>query len=121
MLPYLTSRCFLGTLDAHLIALDARTGGILWDTIIADYKSGYSITAAPLIVKDKVVIGISGGEYGVRGFLDAYDMRTGKRAWRFWTVPGPGVPGHESWAGDSLEDRSGRDVGDRLSTIPNSI
>ncbi len=100
------TRVFLGTLDAHLIALDARSGGILWDIVVADYKSGYSITAAPLVVKDKVIIGISGGEYGIRGFLDAYDVRTGKRAWRFWTVPGPGEPGSETWTGDSWKTGS---------------
>jgi len=64
---------------------------------------GYSITAAPLALKDKIVIGIAGGEYGVRGLLDAYDAKTGKRAWRFWTVPAPGEPGSETWAGDSLK------------------
>jgi alcohol dehydrogenase (cytochrome c) len=67
---------------------------------------GHSITAAPLVVKDKVVIGISGGEYGIRGFLDAYDAKTGARLWRFWTVPGPGEPGHETWEGDSWKTGS---------------
>jgi alcohol dehydrogenase (cytochrome c) len=92
---------FLGTLDAHLIALDGRTGRVRWDAVVADYKTGHSITAAPLVVKDKVIVGISGGEYGIRGFLDAYDVETGKRVWRFWTVPGPGEAGHETWSGDS--------------------
>jgi alcohol dehydrogenase (cytochrome c) len=97
----LGGRLFLGTLDAHLVALDCLTGKVLWDVTVADFKAGYSITAAPLAVKDKVIIGISGGEFGIRGFLDAYDAATGKRAWRFWTVPGPGEPGNETWAGDS--------------------
>ena len=92
---------FMGTIDAHLIAVDTRTGRLRWDIEVANHQLGYAITSAPLAVKDKVVIGISGGEFGVRGFLDAYYATSGKRAWRFWTVPGPGEPGHETWAGDS--------------------
>src|SRR5579863_4954298 len=94
-------KVFLGTLDAHVIALDAKTGNVIWDVIAADYRTGNSFTVAPLAVKDSIVIGISGGEYGVRGFIDAYDAATGKRRWRFYTVPGPGEPGHETWGGDS--------------------
>ncbi len=92
---------YLGTIDAHLVALDANSGLVRWDVEVIDYKHGVSITVAPLAVKDKIVIGMAGGEYGVRGFLDAYDANTGERAWRFWTVPGPGEPGNETWAGDS--------------------
>ena len=92
---------FIGTVDAHLVALDAVTGRVLWDVTVADYKTGHSITVAPLVVRDKVIVGISGGEYGIRGFLDAYEPKTGVRIWRFWTVPGPGEPGHDTWAGDS--------------------
>ena len=92
---------FVGTVDAHLIALDRVTGAVRWDATVADYKTGHAITVAPLAVKDKVIIGIAGGEYGVRGFVDAYDAQTGKRAWRVWTVPGPDDPGHETWAGES--------------------
>ncbi|HTP33223.1 MAG TPA: PQQ-dependent dehydrogenase, methanol/ethanol family [Candidatus Acidoferrales bacterium] len=102
----LSDTVFLGTLDAHLLALDAKTGHLLWDTTVADYKAGYSITAAPLALRDKVIVGISGGEYGIRGFLDAYNPKTGKRLWRFWTVPGPGEPGHETWEGDSWKTGS---------------
>ena len=102
----LGQKVFLGTLDAHLLALDAKTGRLLWDTTVADYKQGYSITAAPLALRDKVIIGISGGEYGIRGFLDAYDLESGKRLWRFWTVPGPGEPGHDTWEGDSWKTGS---------------
>jgi alcohol dehydrogenase (cytochrome c) len=100
-LAILGDTLFLGTIDAHLVALDARTGRVRWDAVVADYQTGHSITVAPLVVKDKVIVGISGGEYGIRGFLDAYDAETGKRVWRFWTVPGPGEPGHETWAGES--------------------
>jgi len=95
------NKLFMATLDAHVIAMDTRTGNTLWDTKAIDYKLGYSFTVAPLVVKDKVVVGISGGEFPIRGFVDAYYMDTGKRAWRFYTIPGPGEPGHESWTGDS--------------------
>jgi alcohol dehydrogenase (cytochrome c) len=88
---------FMVTLDAHLLALDRKTGGVVWDVVLADYKIGYSATMAPLVVKDKVIVGISGGEYPTRGFLDAYDPQTGRRLWRFYTVPAPGEPGSETW------------------------
>ena len=97
----LGSTLFLGTLDAHLVALDANTGALLWDTEVADGLGGHSITAAPLVVKDMVLTGIAGGEYGIRGFIDAYDARTGKRRWRTYTIPGEGEPGNETWEGDS--------------------
>ena len=100
-LALLGSRLFMATLDGHVVALDRKTGNVLWDTEAADYTKGYTFTVAPLVVKDKVVVGISGGEYGVRGFIDAYDAATGKRAWRFYTVPEPGEPGGKTWAGDS--------------------
>jgi alcohol dehydrogenase (cytochrome c) len=92
---------YVGTVDGHLLALDAGTGQVRWDTLVADHRAGYSLTAAPLAVKDKIIMGMAGGEYGVRGFLDAYDAKTGKRVWRFWTIPGPGEPGNETWAGES--------------------
>ena len=94
---------YVGTFDAHLIALDMQSGIVRWDVEVADFKLGHSITGAPLAIKDKIVIGIAGGEYGVRGFVDAYDAKTGKRAWRFWTVPSAGEPGSETWAGDSAK------------------
>jgi alcohol dehydrogenase (cytochrome c) len=94
-------RLFFGTLDAALIALDARTGLPLWETQVADSMLGYSLTSAPLIVKDKVLIGITGGEFGARGFLDAYDAATGKRLWRWYAVPAPGEFGNDTWKGDS--------------------
>jgi alcohol dehydrogenase (cytochrome c) len=97
----LGDKLFMVTLDAHLLALDAKTGAIVWDATMEDYKNGYASTLTPLVVKDKVIVGIAGGEYGIRGFIDAYDVNTGKRAWRFYTIPGPGEPGHNTWAGDS--------------------
>jgi len=100
----LDDQIFVGTLDAHLVALDARTGRVRWATEVADYRTAHSITVAPLAVRDKVVVGVAGGEFGVRGFVDAYDAKTGKRAWRFWTVPGPGEEGNETWAGDSWKN-----------------
>ena len=92
---------YMSTLDAHLVAIDARTGNLLWNTEVADHQQGYSKTAAPLIVKNKVVTGIAGGEFGIRGFLDAYDPETGTQEWRTYTIPGPDNPDNRSWAGDS--------------------
>jgi len=97
----LGDKVFLGTLDSHVIALDAKTGNIAWDVTAIDYTKGYSITLAPLAVKNLVIVGVSGGEYGIRGFIDAYDADTGERKWRAYTIPGPGEAGHESWEGDS--------------------
>jgi alcohol dehydrogenase (cytochrome c) len=94
---------YMGTIDAHLLALDAKTGKLLWNTTIATAKDGYSLTHAPLIVKDKVIVGTAGGDIGVRAFIAAYDARSGKEVWRFYTTPGPGEPGHESWSGDSWQ------------------
>jgi PQQ-dependent dehydrogenase (methanol/ethanol family) len=97
----LGNRVFVGTLDAALVALDARTGRQLWETQVADTLLGHTITSAPLIVKDKVVIGVTGGEFGPRGFLDAYDAASGKQLWRFYAVPAPGEFGNDTWKGDS--------------------
>jgi alcohol dehydrogenase (cytochrome c) len=93
---------FLAAFDARMIAIDARTGKELWKTEPAgDPKQGYAFTHAPLVVKDKVIAGTAGGEFGVRGFIAAWDVKTGKELWRFNTVPGPGERGHETWSGDS--------------------
>jgi alcohol dehydrogenase (cytochrome c) len=98
----LGNRLFQVTPDAYVIALDTRTGKLLWESEMMPYQSGASAaTLAPLIVKDKVVVGISGGEYGVRGFIEAYDAATGKRSWRFYTVPLKGEPGGDTWSQDS--------------------
>jgi alcohol dehydrogenase (cytochrome c) len=99
----LGSRVFVGTLDAHLVALDANTGSVLWDVAVADPSTGYSITGAPLVVDDMVVTGVAGGEFGVQGFVDAYDAASGNRRWRFYTLPAPGQPGSETWKGNSLQ------------------
>ena len=98
---------YMGTLDAHLVAIDAKSGRSLWDVAVGDPKLGYSITMAPLIVKDKVLVGSGGGEYGIRGFIAAFDVRTGKEVWRFHTIPGPGEPGHDTWTGDTWKTGGG--------------
>ena len=100
-LAILGDKLFLAALDTHMIALDAKTGKEIWNVQIADPKEKYSFTHAPLVIKDKVIEGTAGGEFGIRGFIVALDVNTGKEAWRFYTVPGPGEPGHETWAGDS--------------------
>ena len=102
-LAILGDTLFMGTIDAHLIAIDAKNGKPIWNTAVADPKLGYAITHAPLVVKDKVIVGTAGGEYGIRGFIAAYDARTGSQVWRFDTVPGPDEPGHETWPGDSWQ------------------
>jgi alcohol dehydrogenase (cytochrome c) len=98
---------YLGTLDAQLVALDASTGRKKWATKVADYTQGYAVTVAPLIVKDKVIVGPAGGERGISGFLAAYDAETGKQVWRFNTIPHPGEPGNETWPGDSWKTGGG--------------
>jgi alcohol dehydrogenase (cytochrome c) len=100
-LAILGDKVFLAALDTHMIALDAKTGKEIWNVQVADPKEKYSFTHAPLVIKDKVIEGTAGGEFGIRGFIVALDVNTGKEAWRFYTVPGPGEPGHETWAGDS--------------------
>ena len=97
----LGQRVFVGTLDAALVALDARTGLPIWETQVADSMLGYSLTSPPLVVKDKVLVGITGGEFGARGFLDAYDAASGQRLWRWYAVPGPGEFANDTWLGDS--------------------
>lgn len=99
----LGDRLYMGTLDAHLVALDAKTGNVLWDVEVDDYRKGYSITHAPLAIDGKIIVGITAGECAVTGFLDAYDAASGKRLWRIWTVPKPGEPGRSTWAGNSAD------------------
>lgn len=87
--------------DAHLICLDARSGILRWDVQYADKAKHYGATSAPLVIKNEVIVGTSGGDSGVRGFLAAFDATTGKEKWRFWTIPAPGEFGSESWPGDA--------------------
>ena len=91
-------RLFKTTLDAHVVAISRKSGAIEWDTPMVDYKRGYSGTTAPL-VKDKVIVGVAGAEYGIRGFIDAYDAQSGKQVWRFYTTAGPDDSGHGTWRG----------------------
>lgn len=95
------SRIFMETDNAHLLCLDARSGNLLWDVAYANTKKNYGATSAPLVVKNEVLVGTSGGDDGVRGFLAAFDARTGKRLWRLWTIPAPGEFGSSSWPGKS--------------------
>jgi len=92
---------FMGTLDARLIAIDTKTGRPLWNIAVADVTLAYSITMAPLVVKDKVIVGVGGAEFGIRGFIAAFDVRTGKQVWRFNTIAEPGDPGHVTWSGEA--------------------
>jgi PQQ-dependent dehydrogenase (methanol/ethanol family) len=98
---YANGKVFVGRLDGHMVALDAKTGAELWKTQVVDYTQGSVITSPPTIVKNLVITGFGGGEYGARGYLSALDQDSGKEVWRFWTVPGPGEPGNDSWKGDS--------------------
>jgi alcohol dehydrogenase (cytochrome c) len=98
---------YTATVDAHLVALDALTGKVVWDTKVADYTQGYYSTLAPLVVKDKIVVGCSGGEMGIRGFIAAFDAQTGKEAWRVHTIPGPGEKGYQTWQGDAYKTGGG--------------
>jgi alcohol dehydrogenase (cytochrome c) len=94
-------KVYMGTLDARVVALDAKTGKVAWSQKVADYKEAYGITAAPIVVKGKIITGMAGGEFGVRGFLAALNADTGEIAWKTYTVPGPGEPGHDTWPADS--------------------
>lgn len=102
-LAILGNTLFMGTVDSHLLALDARSGSLLWDTVVADAGANYSITMPPTVVRDKVYIGTAGGDINIRGFVAAYDATTGKELWKRHTIPGPGEPGHDSWSGDSWQ------------------
>jgi alcohol dehydrogenase (cytochrome c) len=93
-------KVFVVTLNAHVLALDAETGKRVWDSTYGDVRAGESATVAPLVVKDLVIVGSSGGEFGVRGHLDAFELDTGRHVWRTYTVPKPGEPGSETWPSD---------------------
>src|SRR5678815_4885693 len=94
-LAILDDTIFLATIDARIIAINAITGRELWRTQAADPQQAYAFTVAPLVVKNKVIAGTAGGEFEVRGFIAAWDVKTGKEVWRFHTVPGPGEAGHD--------------------------
>jgi alcohol dehydrogenase (cytochrome c) len=99
---------YLNTFDAHLVCIDANTGQERWDKVVIDYHLGYSMTGAPLAVKDKILVGVAGGEFGIRGFVEAFNSRTGESAWRFYTIPAKGEPGNETWGpGDSWKSGGG--------------
>jgi alcohol dehydrogenase (cytochrome c) len=106
-LAILGDTLYLATLDAHLVAIDAKGGRPLWNTKVANASAGYAMTLAPLVVKDKVIVGVAGGEFGIRGFVAAFDAKSGAEVWRTYTVPGPGEPGHESWQGDAWQHGGG--------------
>lgn len=106
-LAILGSTLFWGTLDGYLVALDANTGSVLWQTQAAEPSEGYTLTGAPLVANKLVIVGVAGGEFGIRGYLSAYDPETGKEAWRFSTIPGPGEPGHETWENDAWKTGGG--------------
>jgi alcohol dehydrogenase (cytochrome c) len=98
---------FMGTLDGFLVSVDATTGKLNWKVKVAEMKSAYSITMAPLAVKDRVIIGVGGGEYGIRGFVAAFEAKSGKELWRFNTIPSPGEPGSETWKNDAWKTGGG--------------
>ena len=98
---------FVGTMDARLVALDRRDGEVVWETKVIDWQQGYSITGAPLVVKDMVLTGIAGGEFGIRGFVKAFDARTGALRWTAYSIPGTGEPGNETWPGDTWKNGGG--------------
>ena len=91
----------MATADCYVVALDAKTGDVVWETRIENYESGYYMTLSPLVASGKVMVGVSGGEFGIRGFVEALDAKTGEKAWKTYTIPAPGEPGSETWFGDS--------------------
>jgi alcohol dehydrogenase (cytochrome c) len=98
---------FFGSLDGYLVAINAADGNVMWETLVADRSIDYSITGAPLAVNHSVIVGVSGGEFGIRGFLAAYDVSTGQQQWKFYSIPGPGDIGHETWENDAWRTGGG--------------
>jgi alcohol dehydrogenase (cytochrome c) len=98
---------YVGTLDCYLVALDLTSGSERWSVKVVDYTQGYGMTGAPLAIEGKVITGVAGGEAGIRGLLDAYDAKSGRRLWRFWTIPGPGEAAYKTWGGDSAKSGGG--------------
>jgi alcohol dehydrogenase (cytochrome c) len=101
------STLFFGSLDGYLVAIDANDGKVIWQTLVASPSGGYTISGAPLVVNRSVIVGISGGEFRIRGFVAAYDVSTGKQQWKFNTIPGPGEVGHETWENDAWRTGGG--------------
>jgi alcohol dehydrogenase (cytochrome c) len=101
------STLFFGSLDGYLVAINANDGKVIWQTLVASPSDGYTMSGAPLVVNRSVVVGIAGGEFGVRGFLASYDVSTGQQQWKFNTIPGPGEPGHETWENDAWKSGGG--------------
>src|SRR5271163_2469256 len=108
------------TLDANVVALDAKTGKQVWKQNAIDFKTGYSMTVAPLVADGVIITGISGAEFGTRLFIDGWDAQTGQHLWRTYTIPGPGEPGHETWPGDTWEHGAAR-PGSPARSTPSSI
>jgi alcohol dehydrogenase (cytochrome c) len=100
-LAILGDTLYMGTIDAHLLAIDAKSGKLNWDSVVADAKQNFSITMSPNVFKGLVLVGTAGGDMGIRGYISAFDAKTGKEVWRFYTIPAPGEPGNDSWSGDS--------------------
>jgi alcohol dehydrogenase (cytochrome c) len=100
---YANGRIFMATDNAHMIALDRWTGKLLWESTVVDSRLNYTISSAPIAVGDIVITGTAGGEEGARGLIAAYDQKTGKEVWRFWTVPARGEPGSETWQGTGID------------------
>jgi alcohol dehydrogenase (cytochrome c) len=100
-LAILGDTLYMGTIDAHLLAIDARSGTLVWDAVVADAAQNYSITMSPNVIKDKVIVGTAGGDLGIRGHISAFDAKTGQELWRFYTIPAPGERGNDTWLGDS--------------------
>ena len=98
---------FLASLDCYLVAINATTGSVMWQTAVCNTADGVTMTGAPLIVNDSVVVGVAGGEYGIRGFLAAYDAKTGRQQWKFNTIPEPGEFGHDTWNNDAWRTGGG--------------
>jgi alcohol dehydrogenase (cytochrome c) len=103
-------KAYVTTTDCFLVALDAKTGQVVWEKAVDDYTKGYYMTLAPLVVEGKVMVGVSGGEFGIRGYVAAFDAETGEEAWRTHTIPGPGEPGHDTWPDDDSWQHGGGSV-----------
>ncbi|MEE8520170.1 MAG: methanol/ethanol family PQQ-dependent dehydrogenase [Gemmatimonadota bacterium] len=96
-------KVYMATVDAYVVALDAKSGEVAWETAVEDYRNGYYMTLAPLVARGKVMVGVSGGELGIRGFIQALDAESGEVVWKTYTIPAPGEPGNDTWPGDTWQ------------------